>query len=563
MQFLTQLTRITNTGQSRSLVLTGNIYDLFYDGQNWVPLTDLLKNKLKVDRTDKQKGITQIVWEVNRPVEVIGQSNLDELEKVWREFHTDTKSLKDRLAETLDNSVYAFEILRQITECARKGKLKNNLLIIVEAADMLLPESPINHMLMQDRKRVSIVHDMFSDPEFVNGHDAVILMAESRSGIHSRISRLPQVMSVEIDLPDRFDRWNFILHHPASSAAKKEHHCELADKLADQTAGLSLHAINQLLLSGDFSPTNIVEKVEDYMESQLGEGVVEFKRPTHTLEDVIGFSMVKKFINEELIPGFMRDGSDCLSGALVAGPIGGGKSYICEAVAGELSCPVIVLKNIRSKWYGETDQIFERFKRLVKNFYKLVVFVDEADAMFGSISSDQDVERRLTGQTQAMMSDPALRGHVIWFLMTARPHLLSPDIRRPGRMDLILPILDPTGTDFAEFMKWTFGQLYNEQKSGEIYAAVRGYSAAEFGALRTAIKAKKCQTIDEAIAVAEDLVPADISEVRKYQILQAKMNCTRKSLLYGAEEKVSREAFLSRRADWQQEINKLESKGIK
>ena len=39
---------------------------------------------------------------------------------------------------------------------------------------------------------------------------------------------------------------------------------------------------------------------------------------------------------------------------------------------------------------------------------------------------------------------------------TARIHRLSPDIRRPGRVgDLIIPILDPTGKDREDFLRWT------------------------------------------------------------------------------------------------------------
>ena len=42
-----------------------------------------------------------------------------------------------------------------------------------------------------------------------------------------------------------------------------------------------------------------------------------------------------------------------------------------------------------------------------------------------------------------MENETGLRGRVLWLLMTARIHLLSPDIRRPGRVgDLIIPILD-------------------------------------------------------------------------------------------------------------------------
>ena len=54
-----------------------------------------------------------------------------------------------------------------------------------------------------------------------------------------------------------------------------------------------------------------------------------------------------------------------------------------------------------------------------------------------------------------MMSDPLLRGKVVWLLVTARIHLLSPDIRRPGRVgDLIIPVLDPEGKDREAFLDW-------------------------------------------------------------------------------------------------------------
>ena len=82
--------------------------------------------------------------------------------------------------------------------------------------------------------------------------------------------------------------------------------------------------------------------------AQLGDGVIEFKRPSHGLDQVVGFRRIKQFMREELIPGFLSAGDESLSGAAVGGPIGGGKTFICEAVASELGIPVITLKNIRS-----------------------------------------------------------------------------------------------------------------------------------------------------------------------------------------------------------------------
>lgn len=551
MQFITQLTKIINTGLARSVVLTGNIYDLFHDGKSWVPLMNLLQVRCKLEPNGKQKGLTQVVWQVNRQIEVVG--DVEELERAWSKYHSDTKLLKDRLCETKDNSIYALEVLRQLTLCARKGNLKNNLLIIIEGADLLVPESPINHMSMADRKRVSIVHDWFSDPEFVNGHDTVLLLAEATSNLHSRISRLPQIVSLEVPLPDQPQRSQFFLDNGSEKS--------LCDGLGQQTAGLSIYAANQIVKSGDFTPVNLTSKVEAYMVSQLGEGVVEFKRPTHKLSDVVGFSALKDFARNELIPGFMGAKEDCIAGALVTGPIGGGKTYICEALASELGIPVALLKNMRSKWYGETDQNLARLKLIARTFYKIMFFVDEADAMFGDIGSDQDTERRLTGGIQAMMSDPELRGRVIWFLMTARPHRLSPDIRRPGRMDLIIPVLDPVGDDRIEFFRWTFGgELFHSNHLDVMKKTCGDYSAAEFGALRSQIKRRKPKSFEEAIAIAEDIVPSNIKNERRYQTLQAMVNCTKKSLI---DATMSRDIFLAKREEWQKEIYELERQGIR
>src|SRR5690606_29874921 len=87
---------------------------------------------------------------------------------------------------------------------------------------------------------------------------------------------------------------------------------------------------------------------------------------------------------------------------------------------------------------------------------RVVILVDEADTQFGGVGEGvHETERRLTGKIQAMMADPALRGRVMWLLLTARIDKLSPDIRRPGRAgDLILPVLDPEGMDRGEFIRW-------------------------------------------------------------------------------------------------------------
>jgi hypothetical protein len=439
---------------------------------------------------------------------------------------------------------------------------------------MLIPEGEISRMSDADRHRVSICHDWFSDPEFASHGDAVILLAESRSLLNQRVAMLPPVLEINIPSPGHEDRLAFIQwfqQRPDSSGGLRL--WSTTDELARFTAGLSIHALMQLLKGAvhenrQIGLADVVAKVEEFIQRQLGEDIVEFKKPSHTLEHVVGFTRLKEFLRRELIPRFLSTGADALPGAAVCGPIGSGKTFIFEAVANELDMVVLVLKNIRSMWYGQTDVIFERLRRVLDALTKVLIFVDEADTQFGGIGPEtHSTERRLTGKIQAMMSDPLLRGRVIWLLMTARIHLLSPDIRRPGRVgDLIIPVLDPTGEDREEFVRWTVAAALGKAPTKKILAEMgpqmKDYSAASFASLRSELKAHVVMNDgalapDKIQAIISDHIPPAIGEMRRYQTLQALVNCTRRSLLPNPD--VSEEE----RAEWEREIRALEAKGIR
>jgi hypothetical protein len=441
-------------------------------------------------------------------------------------------------------------------------------MILVEAADMLLPTGNAELASLSDKqlRRISIVQDWFGDPGFMNGGDSVCLVAESRSLIHPRISRLPQVLTVEVPAPPTGQRLRFI-HDFCDQVQHAPRFWSTPEDLALATAGLSMHAVRQLLAQAAYanetiSPGHVVEKVEQFIQAQLGDDVIEFKKPSHRLDDVVGNTRLKEFIRQELLPRFRARDDKALAGAAVAGPIGSGKTFIFEAVAGELGLPVLVLKNIRSQWYGQTDVIFERLRRVLEGLEKTVIFVDEADTQFGGVGDQTHAtERRLTGRIQAMMSDPRLRGRVTWLLMTARIHLLSPDIRRPGRVgDLIIPVLDPEGEDRRQFVAWVLqGVLENptDPELARLEGLVDGYSAAAFASLRSQLKASRPGSIEEVAQIIHDHIPPAISLTRRYQTLQAMVNCTRRSLL--PDPQVTDQ----QREAWQLEINELERRGVR
>jgi hypothetical protein len=579
--FFAQLARIINSGQARSIVVSGNIYDLYYDGREYVPLMQFLQSKTKVP------GLIQVVYELNGPVRVSDEDRV-KLREAWtawkngvsvdvvaaREVLPDGSKYELRrrefdqyLRDAIGNATQALEFMRQLTICSRSC-LKENLLILIEGADILLPSGDGDVARMNDAqlRRITIVTDWFGDPAFFNGKDNVVLLAESRSLIHPRIARLPQVLSVEIPSPDLAGRKHYTQWHTANSGNKAI--AETVDMVADATAGLSIHAMRQLLLASDYSREPIqrqdtTRQVENFIQSQLGDDVIEFKKPIHTLKDCVGFSKLKEFLHTYLIPRMKLPDDRALPGAAIAGPIGGGKTFIFEAVAAELDIPVLVLKNIRSQWFGQTDVIFERLRRVLEALEKVVIFVDEADTQFGSVGEGaHETERRLTGKIQAMMSDTKLRGRVIWLLMTARIHLLSPDIRRPGRVgDLIIPVLDPVGEDRKEFIRWMIGPTKIADEELVDWLDREGleedFSSAGFSALRSQFKAIPPKDAEELKAIVRDFLQPAIKQTRRYQTLQALINCTRRSLL--PDPNISDD----QRAQMEQEIRLLESMGIR
>jgi ATPase family associated with various cellular activities (AAA) len=594
-EFFSQLARTVNSGQSRSIILGGSVNDLFFEGKNYVPLVPFLLEKTRID------GLIQIVYELNGPVRLseVDKAKLREAWAAWKsgidvgslaikEIGAERSNIELRrkefdqyLRDSIGNATQALEFMRQLCICSRTA-LKEKLLLFIEAADMLLPAGDGDLARLNDAqlRRIAIVTDWFSAPEFFAGKDTVCLIAESRSLIHPRVARLPQVLSMEIGAPDYDTRKHYIQWQhsiPASATIPVTEEPDPAsavetgpkmNELAESTAGLSIHALRQLLLKATYRNTpvsrqDVVHQVEQYIQAQLGEDVIEFSKPTHRLKDVMGFSNLKKFLNDYMIPRLRLSDDSALPGAAVAGPIGGGKTFIFEAVAAELDMPVLVLKGIRSQWFGQTDVIFERLRRVLEALGKVIIFVDEADTQFGGVGEGaHETERRLTGKIQAMMSDTKLRGRVIWLLMTARIHLLSPDIRRPGRVgDLIIPILDATGEDRKEFIRWMV------KPAGDIATGLidwldaeglpQDFSSAGYAALRSQLKAMPPKNEHEFKAAIADFIQPAIGPTRRYQTLQALVNCTRRSLL--PDPTVTDE----QRAMWAQEIRLLEAQGIR
>jgi SpoVK/Ycf46/Vps4 family AAA+-type ATPase len=395
----------------------------------------------------------------------------------------------------------------------------------------------------------------------------VVLLTESTSLLGDKIAKLPSLLEITIPSPNLEQRLHcFNWYVDQQPAEKKPKFWSTPEEFAKYTAGLSVQALLQILKQGSYenkiiNPVDLIDKVEVFVKSQLGEHVVEFKRPIHTFNEVVGISRIKEYIRNEFIPD-IKDG--LIVGVTVAGAIGAGKTYPFEAIASYLGIPVFVLKDIRSMWYGQTDVILERLKRLLSALDKCIIFVDEADVQFGGVGKDtHETERRLTGTIQGMISDITLRGKVVWFQITARIYNLSEDLLRPGRCgDVIFAMTDPIGKDREEFIKWVIKAATDKADDAvfaELDEKTKGYSSADFDKLKRKLKSKRNRVgrsleKEEILGVVKTIIPPANTIFRRIQTLHALLRCNDTRLLPEDYEDVA-----AKRKEWREELDNLEA----
>jgi len=113
---------------------------------------------------------------------------------------------------------------------------------------------------------------------------------------------------------------------------------------------------------------------------------------------------------------------------------------------------VVTIKNFRDRWVGSTEANLEKIFTLLHALGRCIVFVDEADQALGSRQSnsgDSGVGNRVYSMMAKEMSNTRNRGKLLWVLASSRPDLLEVDLKRPGRVDVKLPLFPSTEPEEA------------------------------------------------------------------------------------------------------------------
>jgi len=299
----------------------------------------------------------------------------------------------------------------------------------------------------------SLLRDWAGEAPFCNLPFASLLIADNLNDLHPSVALNPRAARIRVPLPPteglRAALALLRRDHPPAFEALDADDATLAAALT----GVAVTAVEALCKQRAHQrrPIRTADLVD--IKKQLVEresaGLIDFIEPRRTLADYEGQEALKTWLQQDVALWHAGDLKALPKGYLVCGPVGTGKTFLVECLAGEAGVPVVKLKNFRDRWVGSSEGNLEKIIGLVRALGRCMVFVDEADQALGRRSADTG-DSGLSGRIYAMiaqeMGDPDTRGRVMWILASSRPDLIEVDLKRPGRVDVKIPLL-PTTTE--------------------------------------------------------------------------------------------------------------------
>jgi len=321
---------------------------------------------------------------------------------------------------------------------------------IIKNADLLVPalQGGLDYDL---NALASLIRDWSSESLLADHALASFLLTENLTDLHPLIVNNPRAARVKINLPNSeqlLDAFRVIA--PQCSTAFADFASDLP-AIAEQLSGATLGAIESMVKTKEhrkerLASADLAKLKKDLVEKDTN-GLIEFIETSRTLNDLYGLDKIKIWLRQDIELWKKNDVAALPKGYLLCGPVGTGKTFMVECLAGEAGVPIVKMKNFRDKWVGSSEGNLEKIFRLIHAMGRCYVFIDEADQSLGrrdASSGDSGVGGRIYSMLAEEMGSSTNRGRVIWVLASSRPDLIEVDLKRPGRVDVKIPLFPTT-----------------------------------------------------------------------------------------------------------------------
>lgn len=250
------------------------------------------------------------------------------------------------------------------------------------------------HNLMADPRTRRCIRDI---KEYQHNKYMPLIVIAPISEIHDEVARLFKVVSYE--LPNKALIKSMIKAHnkrmiEAVEVKNKTEYKPVSeddfDIIANACIGLTVKEIDSLLFQSiiKYKTFNLDYILKDKIEAVKKSGMLDYRQPSITLDDIGGHAVLKNYlfeIKEQFTPAAREFGLAMPKGALFLGHQGAGKTVMAEAFAGALGVPLLILNlaKVLSRFVGDSEQKIERALSIAKATAPCVLLLDEMEKAIG------------------------------------------------------------------------------------------------------------------------------------------------------------------------------------
>jgi SpoVK/Ycf46/Vps4 family AAA+-type ATPase len=420
---------------------------------------------------------------------------------------------------------------------------------VIDYAETVAPMAEASMYSAQDRQSLVYLQKWSRDSLFLESDFTLTLLTENLTDLNQQLVQSPNTAEIYVPIPEAEDRQSYIDWALEERDDLFRSHSDVSpEALADNTAGLNYTQLRTILADvlenqNRLTPETLSDLKKEFIEAEAY-GMLEFIETDNSLDLIAGHTAAKDHLRQAAQAVQTGQHEVLPMGYLVSGPVGCGKTFLINCFAGEIGIPMVKLKNFRSQWQGVTEGNLEKILNLLEAMTPVAVMIDEADAALGNrnMQGDSGVSQRVFSQIVSFMSDPAHRGKVIFFLVTARPDLMPVDLKRQGRAEEHLSLFYPyTREDREELlqvmMDRTGVNLPMDDVPPELLEGDRTYSGADMEAILTRASFRAAGSNDGTVTpgilqdTVNDFIPPTYPTEVELQQMAAVLECTSRDLL--------------------------------
>jgi len=205
-----------------------------------------------------------------------------------------------------------------------------------------------------------------------------------------------------------------------------------------------------------------IKQLKEYSEDKRSDelkNIVQRIKPKITLADVGGLDGIKEKVLKDIsiamdYENSTREGATPIRGVLLYGTAGCGKTYLAQAIAGELNATLFIIKGaqLMKPYIGATEKLITDIFDEARKAAPSIVIIDEVD----SLTMKRDIGGNLNAVTTLLSEMGGIKPleGVVVVATTNKIQLVDEAFLRAGRFDRVVEIPPPRNdTERMEIIK--------------------------------------------------------------------------------------------------------------